>query len=235
MPVPTHQQRAPGAAYGSLAATPDFRPQSPSGPYNVQTYQGRSSTNYCNQTQAVARTTPSLLNSSPADRPVQTAPVSKDMQSAQVTPVQNPGVPNETSPTSPSDDEETRSLSPSQMSVDSSTEEGSVKVITSNIPVGPILPTLRVSLKRLNSPQSNQSDCHIVETEPTPDSGSEHLVQKSVSPSPPRKLQKRDQEDEWDGEINFCVILYLIHEGHIKWLIRKVIPLKKFHRKLNNV
>ena len=118
------------------------------------------------------------------------------MQSAQVAPDQNLGVPTETGPTSPSDDEETRSLSPSQMSVHSSTEEGSVKVITSNVPVGHTLPTLKVSMKRLNSPQSSQSDCYIVETGPTPDSGSEHLVQKGVSPSPPRKLQKRDQEDE---------------------------------------
>ena len=134
---------------------------------------------------------------------MKTAPVGKDMQSAQVTPYQDPGVPTETSPAPPSDDEETRSLSPSQMSVDSSTEEGSVKVITSSAPVGPTLPTLKVELKRLNSSfttfkrsHSNQSDCYIVETGPTPDSGSEHLVQKSASSSPPRKLQKGDQEDE---------------------------------------
>ena len=116
---------------------------------------------------------------------------------------QDPGVPTEASPSSPSDDEETRSLSPSQMSVDSSTEESSGKVVTSTASVGPTLPTLKVELKRLNSalinfkrPHSNQSDCYIVETEPTPDSGGEPLVQESTSPSPPRKLPKGNQGDE---------------------------------------
>ena len=117
---------------------------------------------------------------------------------------QHPGVPTETTPTSPSDDEETRSISPSQMSVDSSTEESSVKVITSSAPVTPSLPTLKVRLERLHAalwlltkdPTASQSDCYIVETGPTPDSGSEHLVQESASSSPPRKLQKGDQEDE---------------------------------------
>ena len=101
------------------------------------------------------------------------------MHSAPVTPDQHPGVPTETTPTSPSDDEETRSISPSQMSVDSSTEENSVKVITSSAPVTPSLPTLKVRLERLHSSlasykrsHSNQSDCYIVETGPTPDSGS---------------------------------------------------------------
>ena len=202
MPVPHHQQRAPGAAYGSLAETPDFRPQPPAGPYHVHNYQGRTSTSYCNQTQVVTRPAPSQPTSS-TDRTVKTAPVSKDMHSAPVTPDEHPGVPTETTPTSPSDDEETRSISPSQMSVDSTTEESSVKVITSSAPVTPSLPTLKVRLERLHSSlasykrsHSNQSDCYIVETGPTPDSGSEHLVQESASSSPPRKLQKGDQEDE---------------------------------------
>ena len=202
MPVPHHQQRAPGAAYGSLAETPDFRPQPPAGPYHVHNYQGRTNTSYCNQTKAVARTAPSLTSSS-TDRTDKTAPVSQDMQSTPVNPDQDPGVPTETSPTSPSDDEETRSLSPSQMSVDSSTEESSVKVITSSAPVGPSFPTLKVRLERLKSSltsykrsHNTQSDCYIVESGPTPDSRGENLVQESASSSPPRKLQKGDQEDE---------------------------------------
>ena len=203
MPVPTPLQRALGAAYGSLGETPDFRPQPSAGPYNVHTYQGRSSTSFYNQTPAATRTAPILPSSSPTDRTVKTAPVSKDMQSAQVTPVQDPGVPTESSPVSPSDDEDTRSISPSQMSVDSSTEGSSVKVVTSSAKVGPTLPTLKVALKRLKSSldtslqsHNNQSDCYIVETGPTPDSESEHLVQESASSSPPKKLQKGDQKDE---------------------------------------
>ena len=203
MPVPTPLQRALGAAYGSLGEIPDFRPPPSAGPYNVHTYQGRSSTSFHNQTPAATRTTPIPPSSSPADRTVKTAPVSKDMQSAQVTPVQDPGVPTESSPVSHSDDEDTRSISSSPMNVDPSTEESSVKIVTSSTQVGPTLPTLKVALKRLKSSldtslqsPNNQSDCYIVESGPTPDSGSEHLVQESASSSPPRKLQKGDQKDE---------------------------------------
>ena len=203
MPVPTPLQRALGAAYGSLGETPDFRPQPSAGPYNVHSYQGRSSTSFHNQTPAATRTTPIPPNSSPADRTVKTAPVSKDMQSAQVPPVQDLGIPTESNPVSHSDDEDIRSTSSSPMNVDPSIEESSVKIVTSSTQVGPTLPTLKVALKRLKSSldtsiqsPNNQSDCYIVESNPTPDSGSEHLVQESASSSPPRKLQKGDQKDE---------------------------------------
>ena len=125
------------------------------------------------------------------------------MQSAQVTPAQDPGVPTESSPVSHSDDEDTRSTSSSPMNVEPSTEESSVKIVTSSTQVGPTLPTLKVAVKRLKSSldtslqsPNNQSDCYIVESGPTPDSGSEPLVQESASSSPPRKLQKGDQKDE---------------------------------------
>lgn len=203
MPVPTHQLRTPSAAYGSVAEALDYRPQPPAGPYHVKTHYGRSSTHDCNNTQAVSSTAPSLPNSSPTDRTVKTAPVNKDKQSAPEILSPDPEVTTEERPSSPSDDEDTRSLSPSQMSVASSTEENASKVVTSTARVGPTLPTLKVELKRLNTaltnfkrPHSNQSDCYIVESEPAPDSGGEPLVQESASLSPPRKLQKGNQEDE---------------------------------------
>ena len=203
MPVPLHQQRTPAAAQSSISAILDYKPQISAGPYNAHPSQGRPCSSSNNQIQAVARSTSSQPSSSPTDRTVKTAPVRKDMQSAQVTPDQDPGVPNPTTPASPTEHKEEGSPSPFQMSVDSSSEEGSVKVITSSAPVGPLSPTLKVELERLTSSpntfkrsHSIQSDCYIVETVPNPNSESDNLVQKSVSPSPPRKLQKGNQEDE---------------------------------------
>lgn len=198
MPVLQDHPREPYAVHNPLLSAALFNTN------NSQESMVQNSTNHHT---AVPEVEPNLQRSSPVDR-IRTAPVTKDISCADVTPHPTIGVKHTQGPESVSEDDTCSSSGASTMSTDSPPEEGSVKVNTSTVTSSSVSSyqagetvSSDCSPHNFKRSHNNQSeDCYIVETrEQDKDSGSVHPIQKGSISSPPRKLQKGDEENEQDG------------------------------------